>query len=145
MGKPSKVIYKNRTFELGTKNIWVRIVALLSEPHFLLWTGNSNTCSTCCRGFGSFCVFVCVRRSNEVIYVNAPCVLRSTVEMLPVAFTAPDASSDGDSKHSAKLKVRLEFKSKSLLYLLHVVFLYHSFLIYKIALKINIYNQLTEV
>ena len=36
MGKPSKVIYKNRTIELGTKNMWVRIVALLSEPHFLL-------------------------------------------------------------------------------------------------------------
>ena len=36
MGKPSKVIYKNGTFELGTKNMWVRIVALLSEPHFLL-------------------------------------------------------------------------------------------------------------
>ena len=35
-----------------------------------------------------------------------PCVLRSTVDMLPVAFTALGAGADGDSKHSAKLKVR---------------------------------------
>ena len=38
--------------------------------------------------------------------MNASCVLRSTLEMPPVAFTSPGAGADDDSKHSAKLKVR---------------------------------------
>ena len=47
-----------------------------------------------------------MRRSNEVIYVNAPCVLKSTTEVLPVALTAPGAGADDDGKHSGILNVR---------------------------------------